>query len=326
MFLTETLPVVHSVNHPSPHVSATLPSVKPVSSAAPSTLHAATVGATIATHHDRNAKFRPCMEDEVAIHVCDSMPAAFVAVYDGHGGSAVAVALRQLLHTIFLDELLSPAHHHMAVRHHAPLPHHQDTTSNSTPLDTKAAFHRAYRRMDRLLEDRRNFRVGATAVTAFLRRSSSGARILTVANCGDARAVLSRGGRAMRLSNDHRPIGPERTRVEAAGGFVCSGRVNGVINVARAFGDHCMKSLVVSTPDVVEMRLGPMDDFIVLACDGLYDVMDDTTVIQVAQHAFDRGLSAKEVANVLVKEAIDRRSTDNVSVMVVQLHEDDDDE
>lgn len=174
--------------------------------------------------------------------------------------------------------------------------------------------------MDAALRVRRCLRVGSTAITCFLRTVPGVGRVLTTANCGDARAVLSRAGRPIRLSQDHRPQQDfERARIEKAGGFVTAGRVNGILNVSRAFGDHSMKSVVVSTPYVHELVLESMDDFLVLACDGLWDFVDEKCVISLAQHAFDRGLSADAVAAVLVKEAIDRKGTDNVSVMVVQL-------
>lgn len=107
------------------------------------------------------------------------------------------------------------------------------------------------------------------------------------------------------------------------GGFVMSGRVNGILNVARAFGDHCMKSVIVSNPFVTEILLNGLDDFLVLACDGLWDFVDDASVVRIAQEAFDRGFSCDRVADLLVKEAILRRGTDNVSVVVMQFDMDD---
>lgn len=64
---------------------------------------------------------------------------------------------------------------------------------------------------------------------------------LHVANVGDCRAVLCRGGKAVAITRDHTPTVPsEAARVEAAGGFVSRGRVNGILGVSRSFGDiHC---------------------------------------------------------------------------------------
>lgn len=195
--------------------------------------------------------------------------------------------------------------------------------ANTADLDVKAAFQAAYTKMDAVLKFRNIARLGATAVTAFTRRLRTGERTLTVANCGDSRAVLCRAGRPLELTTSHRPSVPsERTRIESAGGFVSCGRINGVLNVSRAFGDHWMKSLIICTPDITQVTLGSMDDFLVLACDGLWDFVSDDVVITVAQHAFDRGCAPHQVAQALVQEAIHRKGTDNVSVMVVQFDTD----
>lgn len=301
--------------------------------ASPPCIRAPAVAASIGHHHDPNVTHRPSMEDELTIHQCRSIPALFLAVYDGHGGRTAATLLRNLLHTLFMDELLSrepkstprllgssgllsPTNARVVV---ASSPRVKaDVCMDLSVLDVPAAFTRAYRKMDAVLKLHNCVYVGATAVTAFVHRAPQG-RILTVANCGDSRAVLSRAGKPVRLTTDHRPVDAERERVETSGGFVMSGRVNGILNVARAFGDHCMKSVVVSTPDISEVLLTTMDDFLVLACDGLWDFVDDATVIELCQHAFDQGLSSQQVSEVLVKEALLCRSTDNISVMVVQF-------
>jgi serine/threonine protein phosphatase PrpC len=59
-----------------------------------------------------------------------------------------------------------------------------------------------------------------------------------VANAGDSRAVLCRGGKAVTLSTDHKPATPaERARILDAGGAVChEGRLNGELTVARSIG------------------------------------------------------------------------------------------
>lgn len=318
------------------------------------------VSAHVGSHHDPNLLHRRSMEDEMAVEPSQPVPGLFVAVYDGHGGKLASTLLRQLLHRFFLSELLgepaglAPAHLPAPVSENKPLrlpvalsppipaaasppasppppppplssrrsPSSVKHTLPPVPLDASSAFTRAYARMDSLLRARNCARVGATAVTCFLRRAH-GATLLTTANCGDSRAVLCRAGRAVRLSADHRPEDDgERRRIHAAGGFVAWARVNGVLNVSRAFGDHCMKSVVVSTPAVSERVLDELDRFVVLACDGLWDFVSEKDVIDTASRAFDQGLSAHDVARVLVKEAIQHNSTDNVSVMVVLFDHD----
>ena len=95
-------------------------------------------------------------------------------------------------------------------------------------------------------------------------------RVLYTANAGDARGVLCRGGKAVRLTYDHKGSDKqEARRIMDAGGFVMSGRVNGVLAVTRSLGDSSMKDFVVGAPYTTETELGEEDEFLILACDGV---------------------------------------------------------
>jgi protein phosphatase PTC1 len=95
-------------------------------------------------------------------------------------------------------------------------------------------------------------------------------RVLYCANAGDARAVLCRSGKAIRLTYDHKGSDKqEAKRIMDAGGFVMSGRVNGVLAVTRSLGDSSMKDFVVGSPYTTETQLSDEDEFLVLACDGV---------------------------------------------------------
>ena len=95
-------------------------------------------------------------------------------------------------------------------------------------------------------------------------------RVLYCANAGDARGVLCRGGKAIRLTYDHKGSDKqEAKRIMDAGGFVMSGRVNGVLAVTRSLGDSSMKEFVVGSPYTTETELYDEDEFVILACDGV---------------------------------------------------------
>jgi protein phosphatase PTC1 len=95
-------------------------------------------------------------------------------------------------------------------------------------------------------------------------------RVLYSANAGDARGVLCRGGKAVRLTYDHKGSDKqEAKRITDAGGFVMSGRVNGVLAVTRSLGDSAMKEFVVGAPYTTETELCDEDEFLILACDGV---------------------------------------------------------
>jgi len=103
---------------------------------------------------------------------------------------------------------------------------------------------------------------------------------LIVANAGDSRCVASRGGDAVAMSRDHKPNSlDESERIRRAGGFVTDGRVNGSLNLSRAIGDMDYKQrkdlkpeehAVTAYPEVWTTPVDMEDEFIVLACDGIW--------------------------------------------------------
>ena len=111
----------------------------------------------------------------------------------------------------------------------------------------------------------------ASNATSRLQQGASRQRVLYTANVGDARIVLCRNGKALRLSYDHKGSDEnEGKRVANAGGLILNNRVNGVLAVTRALGDAYMKDLVTGHPYTTETVIKPdMDEFIVLACDGV---------------------------------------------------------
>merc|ERR1739838_825765 len=101
-------------------------------------------------------------------------------------------------------------------------------------------------------------------------------KIVHTAHVGDTRAVLCRGGHAMRLTamSDHKPTDhTELMRIHSAGGAVFNGRVNGVLAIARALGDQNLKAplqqgdFISNVPHVTSMHLEAQDEFIIMAFD-----------------------------------------------------------
>ncbi|KAI5807102.1 putative phosphoprotein phosphatase 2C [Geopyxis carbonaria] len=142
-------------------------------------------------------------------------------------------------------------------------------------------------------------------------------RILYTANVGDARIVLCRNGKALRLSYDHKGSDEnEGKRVANAGGLILNNRVNGVLAVTRALGDSYMKELVTGHPYTTETSLrGNLDEFIILACDGLWDVCSDQEAVDLIRNVYD----PQKASKMLVDYALSRFSSDNLSCMIVRL-------
>lgn len=109
------------------------------------------------------------------------------------------------------------------------------------------------------------------ATHARLKTQASRQRVLYTANVGDARIVLCRNGKGLRLSYDHKGSDEnEGKRIANAGGLILNNRVNGVLAVTRALGDTYIKDLVTGHPYTTETVIQPdIDEFIILACDGV---------------------------------------------------------
>lgn len=129
-----------------------------------------------------------------------------------------------------------------------------------------------------ITESQRDFIGGAVGCTANVVLITPTAYI--VANAGDSRAVLCRGGKALDLSKDHKPESPEeQERVKGAGGAIRMGRVNGGLNLTRSFGDFDYKQvktlpydkqMITCKPDIKTFEKSQQDEFILMGCDGIW--------------------------------------------------------
>ncbi|KAK0646635.1 phosphatase 2C-like domain-containing protein [Cercophora newfieldiana] len=155
------------------------------------------------------------------------------------------------------------------------------------------------------------------AAHARLKGSASRQRVLYTANVGDARIILCRSGKALRLSYDHKGSDEnEGKRISNAGGLILNNRVNGVLAVTRALGDTYMKDLVTGHPYTTETVIQPeIDEFIIIACDGLWDVCTDQEAVDLVRNVQEPVTAAKT----LVDYALQRFSTDNLSCMIIRF-------
>ncbi|KAH9994055.1 PP2C-domain-containing protein [Xylariaceae sp. FL0662B] len=152
---------------------------------------------------------------------------------------------------------------------------------------------------------------------AKLKSSAVRQRVLYTANVGDARIILCRSGKALRLSYDHKGSDEnEGKRIANAGGLILNNRVNGVLAVTRALGDTYMKDLVTGHPYTTETVIQPeVDEFIIIACDGLWDVCSDQDAVDIVRDVQDPVAASK----MLVDHALARFSTDNLSCLIVRF-------
>ncbi|XP_020577240.1 probable protein phosphatase 2C 6 [Phalaenopsis equestris] len=277
-----------------------------------------------------------------------SLPSHFFGVYDGHGGVQVANYCQERIHLALADKLAR-------------------SKEGLEGIDWQKQWERAFSDCFTKIDDEVGGKVsrvclessseggggrgslgfsttsdpvapetvGSTAVVSIICSSH-----IIVANCGDSRAVLCRGKQAMPLSVDHKPNREdEYARIEAAGGKVIQWngyRVFGVLAMSRSIGDRYLKPWIIPEPEVRIISRTKEDECLILASDGLWDVMSNEEACDAArrrlllwhkknavsdpsQRGFGPDPAAQSAADYLSKLALQKGSKDNITVIVIDL-------
>ncbi|KAL9682274.1 hypothetical protein QQ045_014069 [Rhodiola kirilowii] len=263
-----------------------------------------------------NIGYRSSMEDE---HICIddlsahlgasfkcSLPGSFYGVFDGHRGSEAATFIKKNATRLFIEDTYMP----------------QTADVDSLMVEELKYSHRmAFLSADLALANDcyASLSSGTTALTALVL-----GRCLLVANAGDCRAVLSRKGVAVEMSHDHKTSClPERERVEKLGAYVDDGYLNGLISVTRALGDWDMKlpagtfSALIAEPDFQQVTLTEDDEFLIIACDGVWDVLSSQQAVSLVRKGLRSHNDPQQCAKELVSEALRLNTCDNLTVIVI---------
>uniref|UniRef100_A0A1I7V628 protein-serine/threonine phosphatase n=1 Tax=Loa loa TaxID=7209 RepID=A0A1I7V628_LOALO len=159
---------------------------------------------------------------------------------------------------------------------------------------------------------------------------------VVVGNAGDSRAVLCRNGVAVELSVDHKPEDDiERRRIETAGGEISlDGRVNGGLNLSRALGDHFYKKnaalplkeqMISALPDVKQYKILQGDEFIIIACDGIWNSLTSQEAVDFIRRRITDGVSLKDICEQICDHCLspntagDGTGCDNMTIIVAQI-------
>lgn len=250
---------------------------------------------------------RKTMEDAHSVVIGDGY--GWYGVFDGHGGAEIAQLAARSLHTIARDAI----------------------------LNKKLNFTHLFTLFDDFLDGRPQrkssaYEQGSTAVIALIQEG-----VLTVANLGDSRAVLCTSGKALRITKDHKATDPdEQSRIQAISrslvenheelcgiiqGYIRSEkRKNFGLAVSRALGDKAYQPCVSFIPDIFTIKIAPEDQFLILACDGLWDVISDQQAVDFVMGVRNIGItSPDEIAQKLVSYALELGSADNLTVILIML-------
>jgi protein phosphatase 2C family protein 2/3 len=191
------------------------------------------------------------------IDLPDGEEGLLFGVFDGHGGQEVATFAKEKFKKCFINQAAFKSQ-----KYADALTHTFRDVDDSVKYEEYAAD------------------TGSTSCVVFITPKQ-----IFCANAGDSRAVLCRKGQAMALSFDHKPQNDEeQQRIEKASHFVSDERVDGNLALSRAFGDYQYKDqrssdwkeqAVTASPDVMTIDRSPDDEFIIDACDGIWDCLSN---------------------------------------------------
>jgi serine/threonine protein phosphatase PrpC len=244
------------------------------------------------------AGYRSRMEDAHAIYRDADRKFFAAEIYDGHGGREAAEIASSMLTPYFMNAWTKES----------------EKPSNDRRSECQL-LREAYLSIDAHLVEKDN-RSGTTAANLYI----IGDRFLS-ANAGDTRVMIGTRKGFSFLTKDHKPDLPEeKARIERLGGRVLSygaARVEGILAMSRALGDTGLKPYVSSEPRIVEGFLGKENDYAILACDGVWDVLAADDVMRIVHTVIDPGKASEEIST----KALDCGSTDNITVIVLDLRE-----
>lgn len=161
--------------------------------------------------------------------------------------------------------------------------------------------------------------MGSTACIIHIIKETPSKLVVHCANCGDTRASLISPMKFKRLSYDHRADDEEeKRRVQNSGGTIINNRVMGALMLSRAFGDFELKSFGVKCEpfySYTEIDLNEKNQFIILACDGVWDLNTEQDFQQLIMFCND----SEMLCSTIIKNTLRKDAWDNLSVFAIKL-------
>lgn len=236
---------------------------------------------------------------------------AFFAVYDGHGGAAAAKFAGQHVHERMLKDDAYIAGRYTEALKNAFINTDADM-KHDFPVQRESS--------------------GCTAVAGLLTHDNR----LLVANAGDSRAIICSKGEGIAMSHDHKPENTdEKKRIQAAGGYVEFGRVNGNLALSRALGDFTYKrnskvpveeQIITCDPEIIERQITEDDEFVVIACDGIWDCLTTQQVAGCIRYLISEGKDLGEICEIICDHCLAPDTIggagigcDNMTILIIAL-------
>lgn len=231
-------------------------------------------------------------------------PVNFFAIFDGHGGKEISKHMNETVTPHFMGKQVA------------------------YPLSKKYVY-TLYDNIQKELKTIPASNSSGTTALVVVNFKTGDDHYINVINLGDCRCIICRDNFAMPLTKDHKPNWPEeRHRIEKIGGTITFDGTDFRIkdlSVSRAFGDVDAAPFVTYKPDVFRYKLDKNDKFLVMACDGLWDVLANWEVTNfVLLQCYDNTTKNRinknvNIAKKLAEMALQKGSSDNITVIVIFL-------
>ena len=219
----------------------------------------------------------------------------FFGIYDGHGGNKVSKFLEKNMPKIYLNKNLT------------------------FPLSKQQHYKIFNDLQKKIIETKDGFESGSTSLICIFYRYNDDLYINTL-NLGDCRCVFVYNDDKIKvITTDHKPNEiNEKKRIKNLGGKIWKDEENTFrikeLSVSRCFGDNDTAPYISQQPDITIHKITNNLKYIVLGCDGLYDVINNDEIPELLKN-----FKGKNYAVELVKYVINKGTTDNVSVIVIEL-------
>ena len=247
---------------------------------------------------DINCSHKLNMEDKgkSIINFNNDSTKLLFCLFDGHGGDEVSTYLQNNFGKIMKKYI------------------------NNLEEDEEINFDKLFKEIDEEFKNHRYYQIGSTATIIYIKKDIiKNNIILYCVNIGDTKCILTQTNGSRKLSYDDVLTDEnEYNRIKNEGGFIKNGRVCGQLMISRAFGDWESKSYgVTCSPHITKIEINNKCKYVILASDGVWDVLDDLDVYKFSLSAEN----SKKLCDDIILNALERETTDNLSCFVIKLND-----
>ena len=214
-------------------------------------------------------------------------------LFDGHGGDQVSIYLQKNFGKIMKKYI--------------------------NESDNEIDFNELFQEIDEEFKNCKYYKIGSTATIIYIKKDLiNKQKILYCINIGDSKCILTQTTGSRKLSYDDLLSDEnEYNRIKNESGYIKNGRVCGELMLSRAFGDWEYKPYgVICLPHVTKIEINDKCKYVILASDGIWDVLDDLDVYKFSLTAEN----SQTLCNDIIQNALDRETKDNLSCFVVKLN------